>query len=183
MLGRFLKYGSSHSKFEFDIIIIATHANQALEILHNPSDAEIDALSSWHYSRNQIILHSDESIMPPNKRAWASWNSISDNSVREDSRAAVCVTYWMNKLQNIKSKTNYFVTLNPAQNISPAKIIFETEFSHPQYSVESMRSQALIKRLNEQAARYICGSYCGYGFHEDGVVAALSVVNKLLEKR
>jgi predicted NAD/FAD-binding protein len=167
---------TTNSRLEFDIIIIATHADQALALLEEPTAEESLALGSWRYSNNQVVLHFDEAVMPPQKRSWASWNVIDSATTDHET---VAVTYWMNKLQNIKSEKNYFVTLNPSGSIDPKKIIYQTNFTHPQYSFAALQSQQQLKNLNGKNSTYFCGSYCGYGFHEDGVVSALRIVNEL----
>ena len=113
--------------------------------------------------------------MPNNKKVWSSWNSILDK--KNNSRN--CVTYWLNKLQNLKTKTNYFLTLNPITPIAHNKIIKKVEFTHPFYDLKSIKAQNHLAELQGKNNSWFCGSYFGYGFHEDGINSAINIVNQI----
>lgn len=162
----------NNEEFEFDKIIIATHANQVLNLLKDASDEEHTAYKSWYYNKNKTVLHSDVSILPKNKKLWTSWNYY------EDQEGRLSVSYHMNRLQGIKTNTELIVSLN-CKNINPDKIYFETIYEHPLYTKESLASQAKIQEINGNNNTYFAGAYLGYGFHEDGIKSALKVVDKI----
>ncbi len=157
----------------YDAVVLATHADQALNLLDDPSDQEKKLLGVWQYSNNHTVLHTDSSIMPPNKRSWASWNYTRHAHASRDS--PVTVTYDMNRLQRLDTHANYFVTLNPQQPIPAHHIIKKINYTHPQYSFEAFNSQKDLPALNGVKNTFFCGAYFGYGFHEDGVRAGLAV--------
>ena len=113
--------------------------------------------------------------MPNNKKVWSSWNSILDKK----NSSKNCVTYWLNKLQNLKTKTNYFLTLNPITAIEHNKIIKEVEFTHPFYDLKSIKAQNNLAELQGKNNSWFCGIYFGYGFHEDGINSAINIVNQI----
>ena len=160
----------------FDAVIVATHADQALQLLENPTKDERRLLGSWSYSKNQTFLHTDQSVMPPNRRAWASWNYT--RYPRSDAASPVTVSYDMTRLQKLDTQTPYFVTLNPRVPITEEYVIKEIQYTHPQYSFDAFNSQKDLPLLNQQQNTFFCGSYFGYGFHEDGVKSALAVAEK-----
>ncbi|MEX0596599.1 MAG: FAD-dependent oxidoreductase, partial [Candidatus Paceibacterota bacterium] len=154
---------------QFDYLIFALHADQVLPIFTNPTSAEQSLFSKWSYNYNHTILHTDLSVMPDNKRAWASWNYHAENSSEGQS---LSVTYDMNRLQGLETLERYLVTLSPNHEINPQKIIREYHYYHPLYTSDSLLTQEPIRQLNGQSAIFYCGSYLGYGFHEDAVVSA-----------
>lgn len=166
-------------KFKHDKVIIATHADEALNMLKSPTADEKRLLSAWEYSRNETILHTDESLLPPLKRAWSSWNYIRNNNSKTQP---ITVTYYMNQLQKLKASKHYCVTLNPSQPIDRRLIIKEMLYTHPIYSFDSLATQFELPSLNGVNNTYFCGSYFGYGFHEDAVKSALQVARKFGEK-
>ena len=170
-----LYYGSSNEYFDYDKVIFATHANQALKIINLPTENEKKILSNFQYKKNFAYLHDDSRLMPKNKNAWSSWNSI---SIKEDINNN-CVTYWLNKLQNLKTKKNYFLTLNPIVNIERNRIMKKVEFTHPFYDINTIKAQKYLTELQGVNNSWFCGSYFGYGFHEDGLKSAIDVANKL----
>ena len=113
--------------------------------------------------------------MPYKKSAWSSWNSILDK--RDINKN--CITYWLNKLQNLKTKNNYFLTLNPIFNIEDSKIIKKFEFTHPFYELKTIEAQKKLFKLQGMNNSWFCGSYFGYGFHEDGLKSSLNIVNQI----
>jgi len=170
-----LYYGSSNEYFDYDHVVFATHADQALQLIKNPTDKEKKILKNFVYKKNIAYLHCDDFFMPKNKKAWSSWNSILDK--RELNKS--CVTYWLNKLQNLKTEKDYFLTLNPILDINNKKIIKKVEFTHPFYDMKTIKAQKNLSELQGVNNSWFCGSYFGYGFHEDGLKSAITVANKL----
>jgi predicted NAD/FAD-binding protein len=159
----------------FDKVVIATHADEALKLLADPSEEEKAALGGWTYSRNRTVLHTDASILGPKRRLWAAWNYKKRLDARPNS--PVAITYYMNRLQNLKAQNDYFVTLNCSDLIDPSKVLYEVEYTHPVYTPDSPRSQAALRELNGTRHTYFCGAYMRYGFHEDAVMSALQVAD------
>ncbi|NBV41265.1 FAD-dependent oxidoreductase [bacterium] len=161
----------------YDGVVVATHADTAFGMLDEPSPSEIRLLSPWRYSVNRTVLHSDISFLPPRRPAWCSWNvQVQDQSIF-DSPASV--TYWMNRLQSIVSEKNYLVTLNPAREIRESEVIREMSYTHPVMDSRAMATQAGLVGLNKRSRIVFCGSYFGYGFHEDAVNSAVGAVGEL----
>ena len=160
----------------FDKVVIAAHADEALSLLDKPSDEEYRLLSPWTYSINRTVLHTDKSLMPREKRAWASWNYLRTSTAKDTS--PVVVTYHMNRLQRISSHNDYFVTLNPASSISSRHVIKEITYTHPVFDFNSIATQTGLPALNGQQNTYFCGAYFGYGFHEDGLTSGIHVAEK-----
>jgi predicted NAD/FAD-binding protein len=158
----------------YDAVIFACHANQVLPLLAAPSDGERTAFQDWRYERNEICLHTDISILPDNPNYWASWNFIRDD---HSEQSLLRVTYDMNRLQGLKTQERYLVSLNCGNMIKEERKLAVLDFEHPHYDFSSLASQAAIPLLNGQQQTWFCGSYCGYGFHEDAVQSALRVCN------
>jgi predicted NAD/FAD-binding protein len=159
-------------RHNFDAAVIASHADEALELLASPTDLQRQLLSAWKYQRNIATLHSDESVMPKARRAWASWNYRVD-------RLGPSTVYWMNSLQGVSDKKNYFVSINDPGNLDRSKIFQEIEYHHPLYTNEAVGTQLLLPDLNEEGRLFFCGSYFRYGFHEDALSAGLSAATAL----
>lgn len=157
----------------FDRAVVACHADEALALLADPSDAERRVLGAWHYLNNRTVLHTDESFMPPNRRAWAAWNYKREKG--EDGTSGVSVTYDMNRLQGLESSRRYLVTLNPRREPRPGTILRDLNYKHPAYGFSAIRSQAELPSLSGVRDTWFAGSYHGYGFHEDAVQSALAV--------
>ena len=170
-----LYYGSSNEYFDYDKVVFATHADDTLELIKNPTENEKNILSKFKYKKNTAYLHREDKLMPNRKNAWSSWNSILDKNDINKS----CVTYWLNRLLNLKTKNNYFLTLNPIYKIEKEKIIRRIEFTHPFYDLQSTKGQKLLEKLQGINNSWFCGSYFGYGFHEDGLKSALNIVNRI----
>ena len=170
-----LYYGSSNEYFDYDQVVFATHADDTLNLIKNPTDNEKNFLSNFKYKKNLAYLHTDVYFMPKNKNLWSSWNSILDRNDLNKN----CVTYWLNKLQNLKTSKDYFLTLNPIIKIDNNKIIKKIEFTHPFYDVKTIESQKYLAELQGVNNSWFCGSYFGYGFHEDGLKSAINVASKL----
>jgi predicted NAD/FAD-binding protein len=157
----------------FDRVVIATHADQALRLLGDPTSDEQRLLGPWEYQLNHTVLHTDSSILPPQRSAWAAWNFTRD-SLAADANP-VYVSYYMNLLQGFSANRHYCVTLNRQQEFWPKTVIAEIDYQHPQYSFASLATQAELPTLNGQNSTWFCGSYFGYGFHEDAVRSAVEV--------
>ena len=173
--GAYIK-DSNNNVFSFDQVVIASHADQALNMLKSPSVDEIDLLSTFSYQTNKAILHTDQSLMPNNKGAWSSWNYL---SARANGQDCVCVTYWMNKLQNINSDKNYFVTLNPPKLPKKDTILRNFMYQHPVFDRHTMAAQKKLWSLQGKRRLWFCGSYFGHGFHEDGLQSGLAVAEEI----
>ena len=159
----------------FDQVVIATHADQALRLLKEPSALEQRLLSAWRYQRNHTVLHTDATLLPGQKQARAAWNFTRDAGEANDR--PVFVTYYMNRLQGFSAQRDYCVTLNRGQPFDPQTVIAEIDYDHPLFSFASMATQVELPQLNGQQNTYYCGSYFGYGFHEDAVKSGVAVAN------
>lgn len=162
---------SDDNASQFDSVILATHSDQALEILEKPSPAETEILGLIRYQKNEAILHWDDSLLPKRKLAWAGWNYHK----MPDSPGGTSVTYNMNILQGIESESTFCVSLNMTDKIDPAKIIKEFNYGHPVFSGNAIEAQKRLREINGVNLTYFCGAYWGSGFHEDGVNSALNV--------
>lgn len=158
---------------DFDKVVVATHADEALALLTDPTPDETRLLSAWRYSRNHTVLHTDASLMPPNRTAWASWNYL--RPPEQESDRPITVTYHMNRLQKLNTGTDYFVTLNPARPIPEKYVVTSIDYTHPIYDQAAFATQTELDSLNDRYHTFFCGSYFGYGFHEDGAQSALNV--------
>ena len=163
----------NENTYVFDKIVFANHADQALRLLKNPSQKELNILSQFKYSSNKAFLHKDPRCMPVKKIAWSSWNFLQNTKIKDTFN----LTYWMNKLQNIDDTENYFVSINPI--FRPKNIINETFFEHPLFNLETQKAQKKIGLIQGNNNTFYCGSYCGYGFHEDGIQSAAYISQKL----
>jgi predicted NAD/FAD-binding protein len=157
----------------FDHVVIASHSDQALAMLSDPSQAERDLLCAMRYERNHAVLHTDETLMPKRKRAWASWNYISGGG--ETDTRLVSLSYWMNMLQNIDRKFPLFVTLNPHRPPREDSVIQRFDYDHPIFDHAALDAQTLLWSLQGVNRTWFCGAYFGHGFHEDGLQAGLAV--------
>ena len=156
---------------DYDHAILASHADQSLKILEEPTSEEDKILKRFSYVSNKAYLHIDENLMPLRKSAWSSWNSIT-----KDNRT--CITYWLNKLQNLKTSKNYFLTLNPVEQINNNKILKKIDFTHPYFNKENVKLQKDLHKLQGKKRTWFCGSYFGYGFHEDGLKSSIELFKK-----
>ncbi|HMP88623.1 MAG TPA: FAD-dependent oxidoreductase [Kiritimatiellia bacterium] len=160
----------------FDDVVIATHADEALALLDKPTSDETRLLAAWRYQKNRTLLHTDTSFLPPDKKAWASWNYMEHDRLKPD--APVPVTYYMNLLQGLKTNDTYCVTLNPDREPKPGTIVREIEYMHPVYDRNAVATQNQLPGLNGKNRTWFCGSYFGYGFHEDAVRSAVMVAKE-----
>jgi predicted NAD/FAD-binding protein len=160
----------------FDHVIFACHADQALAMLAHPTSEEKRLLGMFGYSRNEAVLHSDPSVMPKRRRVWSSWNYASDT---RGLSKRLSVTYWMNRLQKISGKTQFFVTLNPIIEPSEGLVIKRQVYEHPIFNAAAIAAQRELWSLQGVHRTWFCGAYFGAGFHEDGLQAGLAVAEAL----
>lgn len=163
---------------KFDQVFLACHSDQALNMLADPSEEERDILGSIRYQANQAVLHTDTSMMPRRKLAWASWNY----HVPDGPEERVTLSYNMNILQSIDAKEQFCVTLNNREAIDPAKILKTIDYSHPIFDKKAVAAQARQTEINGPRRTYYCGAYWRYGFHEDGVLSALNAVDHFRQR-
>lgn len=154
---------------DFDEVVIATHSDQALSLLADPSAAEREVLGAIPYQPNEAVLHTDAALMPRRRAAWASWNF----HLGEGPPRGSTVTYWMNNLQRLDAERDYFVSLNRGEEIDPDKVIRRIAYDHPMYTAAGVAAQARHAEVSGVRRTHYCGAYWGWGFHEDGVVSAL----------
>jgi predicted NAD/FAD-binding protein len=168
---------SDGEKESFDSVILACHADQALALLANPTLEEKLILCAFQYQHNKAVLHTDESVMPRKKLAWSSWNY---RIALRHGKPIPSTIYWMNRLQQVSTKKNYFVSVNPQQGLDQTKIIREIDYEHPLFDIPAIRAQKELAALNRNGPIYYCGSYFNYGFHEDAYTSALHLCRQLL---
>jgi predicted NAD/FAD-binding protein len=158
----------------FDHVVLACHADQALRIVAQPSSVERDVVGAFRFQQNDVVLHTDEALMPRLPRTWASWNYHLD----EEPGEGACVTYWMNRLQSLPGSTHYFVTLNRRAAIRPERILRTFTYAHPFFTPSATAAQARHDDVVDHHGVSYCGAYWRHGFHEDGVVSALRVCER-----
>jgi len=168
---------TGHESERFDQVFMACHGDQALRLLADPSLTEEQVLGKFHYQSNEAILHTDESLMPRRRLAWAAWNY----HIPAYSQERVAVSYNMNILQGIKAPDTFCVTLNHSYAIKPEKVIQRFQYSHPVFTPESIAAQKRHAEINGVYRTYYCGAYWRNGFHEDGVVSALTSLEHFKE--
>ena len=157
-----------------DHVVLATHADTALAMLDQPTAAERHLLGAFRYGRNHAVLHRDATLMPRRRKVWSSWNFLGRAGGDAD---ALCVTYWMNRLQTLPGDTDYFVTLNPTRE--PRDIAYETTYEHPVFDLGALAAQRELWSLQGHGNVWYCGAHFGAGFHEDGLQAGLAVAEAL----
>ena len=173
-------YDTDGTRHAYDYIIIATHANQALDLLEAPSSQQQLLLSPFHYSKNSAVLHSDDSVMPRARNAWASWN-VSTN-LESGGRLNSSTHYWMNSLQNLDTNENVFVSIDYEGQIDPSKIHWSAVYEHPRFDSEAIAAQICLSEINQEGRLLFCGSYFRNGFHEDALWSSLKVVNEIRKR-
>jgi len=144
-------------------------------MIKNPSEEEKNILSKFSYKKNYAFIHTDEKVMPKNKKAWCSWNSI----IKKDDIEKNSITYWLNLLQNLKCEENIFLTLNPCLKIDQSKILKKVRFTHPYFDQSALNHQDKLQSLQNKRNILFCGSYFGYGFHEDGIKSSIEMLKNL----
>jgi uncharacterized protein len=158
----------------FDHAILALHSDQALSLLAAPTPLERDVLGALPFQPNEAVLHTDESSMPRNRSAWASWNYHLD----DEAGSGACITYWMNRLQGLQAARNYFVTLNRTASIAPDRVLGCFNYAHPVFTLDGLKARSRQGELIDHQSLSYCGAYWGNGFHEDGVASALRVCER-----
>lgn len=157
----------------FDQVVVACHADTALQLISTPTAREQALLGAFRYTSNETYLHSDTSFMPRRKAAWAAWNYAGQRG----EQAEICVTYWMNRLQHLPTQQNWFVTLNPPRE--PSGIVLRQTYEHPMFDLAALRAQKNLWALQGADRLWFCGAHFGAGFHEDGLQAGLAVAEAL----
>ncbi|MEI8171428.1 MAG: FAD-dependent oxidoreductase [Rhodoferax sp.] len=172
----------------FDKVVLACHADQSLRLLGNPSPGEVEALSAIRYQPNRAVLHTDTSVLPRQRRAWAAWNyeraarpSSTTSAQQTPSDARVCLHYLLNLLQPLPFEQSVVLSLNPVHAIDPSQVHGTFEYDHPVFDAAAIRAQGQIPALQGQQHTYFCGAWTGYGFHEDGLKSGFDVAARLLQ--
>jgi predicted NAD/FAD-binding protein len=171
--GVWVRDANGHTE-RFDHIVIATHADDALAMLDDPTVEERRVFGAFRYAKNRAVLHTDPALMPRREALWASWNYVGDNP-----EGGCVVSYWMNRLQNIASKEQIFLTLNPRTMPRAETILYETDYGHPMFDAAAIRAQEQLWSLQGMQNTWFCGAHFGAGFHEDGLQAGLAVAEAL----
>ena len=169
-----LYYGGANEFFNYDKVVIATHADEAISLIDKPSQEETEILSNFSYKENVAFIHTDKRAMPKNKKAWCSWNSSVDKKDNKNS-----ITYWLNLLQNLKCNEDIFLTLNPYFEIDESKVLKKVKFTHPYFDQSALNNQIKLNELQNKKDVLYCGSYFGYGFHEDGINSSIEMLKYL----
>jgi uncharacterized protein len=164
----------------FDRVVLATHSDQSLAMLEDASAAERDVLGAIHYQANRAVLHTDTSVLPSQRRAWASWNYERGADTSENA-SRVCLHYWLNLLQPLPFQKDVVVSLNPVREIAKDQIHASFDYAHPVFDLAAIQAQAQLPSLQGRQHRYFCGAWAGYGFHEDGLKSGLAVAKALLQ--
>ena len=159
----------------FDRVVLAVHSDQAQRLLVDATEVERAVLASVAYQRNEVLLHTDASVMPRARRAWASWNY----RIPRGEQERVFVTYHMNRLQSLDTDVDLFVSLNAGGRVDPAQVIDQFVYDHPVFDARAIAAQCLHAAIDGRNHTHFCGAWWGWGFHEDGVRSALAVCEKL----
>ena len=162
---------------EFDQVIFGCHSDQCLRVISDASADEKELLGNFKYQKNEIIVHSDETFMPQNKACWASW--VYKIEGRNDKAKQLSLSYWMNRLQNLKTNKPIIVTLNPTRQPEESKVHNRHIFEHPVFDNAAINGQPMLERIQGKQNTWFCGAYQRYGFHEDGLLSAVEVCRKL----
>eukprot|EP01028_Stygiella_incarcerata_P001939 TRINITY_DN13627_c0_g1_i2.p1 TRINITY_DN13627_c0_g1~~TRINITY_DN13627_c0_g1_i2.p1 ORF type:complete len:249 (-),score=-51.30 TRINITY_DN13627_c0_g1_i2:488-1234(-) len=163
---------ANNTKSIYDKVIFAMHAPEALELIKDTTSIEEEILGTFKYKNNSALLHNDNNVLYPNKKIYAAWNYKSNNG-----NANVTLSYWINRLQNLKSKKDYFVSLNEIDNVE--NIIEKIEYSHPHFDINAINMQKRREEINGVNNTYFAGAYWRYGFHEDGLWSANTIAQDL----
>jgi len=170
---------TDHGAERFDRVVLATHSDQALALLAAPTAQERAVLGAIRYQPNHAVLHTDASVLPQRRAAWAAWNYERAASQGDES-ARVCLHYWLNQLQPLPFAQPVVVSLNPVQPIAAKHVIGEYDYDHPVFDMAAIRAQAQVPQLQGLHNSWFCGAWTGYGFHEDGLTSGLAVADALL---
>ncbi len=165
----------------FDQLVMACHADQSLRLLQDADQAERGVLGNFRYAPNRAVLHQDTALMPKRRKVWASWNYLGERPPggRESDGRAVSITYWMNRLQNLKSPEPLLVTLNPLHEPAPDKTIASFDYEHPIFDRAALLGQSQLREIQGRNRLWFCGAWAGYGFHEDGLASGCAVAEAL----
>jgi predicted NAD/FAD-binding protein len=162
----------------YDHVVLATHSDQALSLLRQPSDEEARVLGAIRYQSNRAVLHTDASVLPERRLAWAAWNY--ERAARTDQEdSGVCLHYLLNKLQPLPFEQPVVVTLNPLREIDPQFVLGDYEYSHPVFDLGAVAAQRSLPGIQGVHRTWFCGAWAGYGFHEDGLKAGLAVATQM----
>ncbi|MEY4295909.1 MAG: hypothetical protein RLY82_1597, partial [Pseudomonadota bacterium] len=167
----------------FDAVIFACHPDQSLKILGKESSVQEQmTLGAIRYQANLAVLHTDTTVMPENRIAWAAWNyeRQADSAQASEGAGQVCLHYWLNKLQPLPTQTPIFVSLNPIRAIAPSKVIQQIHYDHPIFDTAALKAQTDMASLQGQNRTWFAGAWCRYGFHEDGFQAGLAAAQGIL---
>ncbi|MDC3090907.1 NAD(P)-binding protein [Rickettsiales bacterium] len=171
---------TNKNKYIFDHVVLASHPDESLKLLNDPSKDEQTSLSKIKYQKNTVYLHSDNKFMPKNRKVWSSWNYIDFN---EKPNQDLCVTYWMNNLQNLNTGDEIFVSLNLPELPDKNKIFKTIHYSHPLYLCDTISGQKGLSKIQGHNNTWYCGAYCGMGFHEDGIKSGLTIAEKITDTK
>ncbi|MCF4165045.1 FAD-dependent oxidoreductase [Zavarzinia compransoris] len=160
----------------FDEVVVATHADQALRLVDAPSPMEAALLGAFRYSRNNAVLHRDPGLMPRRRAVWSSWNHLTGAG---DAEGAVSLTYWMNRLQGIDPAKPLFVSLNPPAHLAESAVFARFDYEHPMFDAGAVAARARLPEIQGRERLWFAGSYCGDGFHEDGLNAGIAAAATL----
>jgi len=179
--GKVIIYAEGHAPETFDKVILATHAPTSLRMLADPTALEEELLPQFKYQSNLATLHTDNRFMHKTRKCWAAWNYY----IEFDQKGQIqpSTHYWMNLLQGVSEKTDYFVSINGAEAIDPAKVIRRISYEHPLFDVKATAAQKRLpelNRLSRDQTTYYCGAWFRYGFHEDGFMSAVNLCRDLL---
>ncbi|MCU0830493.1 MAG: FAD-dependent oxidoreductase, partial [Rhizobiaceae bacterium] len=161
----------------FDHVVLASHSDQALAMLLDADTHEREILGAVKYGPNRVVLHRDPTLMPVNRRAWASWNAMRSSEPGDEQR--ISLTYWMNKLQSIDRRMPLFVSLNPHKEPAGGTVFGEWSFEHPLFDKAAVEAQGKLARIQGARRTWFAGAWTGYGFHEDGLRSGLAVARAL----
>jgi uncharacterized protein len=164
------------SRRRFDEVVFACHADQALALLADPSEEERQLLGAFQYNVNEAVLHTDKSFMPRRRGLWSSWNYLRTG---EPGKEQLSLSYWMNRLQPLKTKTGLFVTLNPGHDFAPGSVQYRTTYEHPLFDNTAIAAQRAFHRIQGVNRTWFAGAWLGYGFHEDGIQSGLEVAERI----
>jgi len=166
---------SNNNSNKFDHIIFSTNPSKTLEILSDADNKEIEILKNFSTNKNIAYLHNDASLMPTLKKTWSAWNVF----IPKEEKKNISVTYWMNKLQNIKKKNPLFLSLNPPKNPKESSVFRVIDYEHPIFDLKAINSQKLLKKIQGNKNTWHCGAWSGNGFHEDGIQSSLNLAKNL----
>ncbi len=171
-------------RLRFDEVVLATHSDQALALLADPTPAERAVLGALEYQENEAVLHTDTRLLPRRRKCWASWNChVLDERERTLRPDRVALTYWMNRLQGLDAPVDFCVTLNRSEAIDPARVLRRITYHHPRFTLGALAAQQRWSEINGVRSTWFCGAYWGFGFHEDGLQSGLRVAEALAQRQ